>query len=64
MKVGDLVHNVDFDISDSPDLGIILEIDSYGVGPHRGLRPSYLVQFEDNADWCAEHHLEVISESR
>jgi len=63
MKVGDLVHNVDFDISESPDLGVILEIDSSHIGMH-GLRPSYLVQFEDNADWCAEHHLELISESR
>ena len=60
MKVGDLVHNVDFDISDSPDLGIILEIDS------KALRytAKYLVQFEESAVWCAEHHLEVISESR
>ena len=60
MKVGDLVHNVDFDISDSPDLGIILEIDSKAlIGT-----AAYLVQFEDNADWCARHHLVVISESR
>jgi hypothetical protein len=60
MKVGDLVHNVDFDISESPDLGLILEIDSKSlVGTAK-----YLVQFEDNADWCARHHLELISESR
>jgi len=60
MKVGDLVHNGDFDIVDSPDLGIILEIDSKA----RDGTAKYLVQFEDNADWCAKHHLEVISESR
>ena len=63
MKVGDLVHNVDFDISESPDLGIILDIDSYGA-VSSACRPRYLVQFEDNADWCAEHHLEIVSESR
>ena len=60
MKVGDLVHNADFDIYDSPDLGVILEIDSKAlVGTAK-----YLVQFEDSADWCARHHLELISESR
>jgi len=60
VKVGDLVHNVDFDISESPNLGIILEIDSYSIG----CIAKYLVQFEDNAGWCARHHLEVVSESR
>ena len=59
MKVGDLVHNVDFDISESPDLGIILEIDSKAYDG----TAKYLVQFEDSADWCAGHHLEVINES-
>jgi len=60
MKVGDLVHNVAFDISESPDLGIILEIDSKG----RDGTAKYLVQFDDEADWCAAHHLEIVSESR
>ena len=60
MKVGDLVHNVDFDISDSPDLGIILDID---LRAQTGTA-KYLVQFDDGTNWCAKHHLEVVSESR
>ena len=60
MKVGDLVHNADFDISESPDLGIILEVDLKA----RDGTAKYLVQFDDSANWCAGHHLEMISESR
>ena len=62
MKVGDLVRETKTIVHErTPDLGLIIEIDSHPAGVKGSAR--YLVQFEEGAFWIPGHHMESINES-